>query len=188
MAKKKVIIKKQPEDSKKKDKKKAVKAERVKGKKSKKKAVKIIKEEKSSKKIKPQLTEEESERTSEEIDALELDEVTDEISAFDEETSDIEKEVLASEEEIEEEIQEERIYTVPLAKEFMKTKNWKKTKKAVKALKQFVIRHMKPEAELVYLSQEINERLWENGIKNPPRKIRIRAVKTVEGLVRVYLA
>ena len=47
---------------------------------------------------------------------------------------------------------------------------------------------MKPEAELVYISQEINERLWENGIKNPPRKIRIRAVKTVEGLVRVYLA
>ena len=70
----------------------------------------------------------------------------------------------------------------------MKTKNWKRTKKAVKALRQFAVRHMKPEADMVFISQDVNERLWENGIKNPPRKIRVRMTKSVEGLVRVYLA
>ena len=177
MAKKKKIIKKQPDEIK--TKKKAIKKEKVKGKKSKKKAKLSVEQE---------IIDAETEKTSEEIDALELDEVSEEISAFEEETSDIEKEVLASEEEFEEEIQEERIYTVPLAKEFMKTKNWKRTKKAVKALRQFAVRHMKPEGDFVFISQDVNERLWENGIKNPPRKIRVRMTKSVEGLVRVYLA
>ena len=177
MAKKKKIIKKQPDEIK--TKKKTVKKERVKGKKSKKKAIVSVEQE---------ILDAETEKTSEEIDALELDEISEEISAFEEETSEIEREVLASEEEFEEEIQEERIYTVPLAKEFMKTKNWKRTKKAVKALRQFAVRHMKPEADMVFISQDVNERLWENGIKNPPRKIRVRMTKSVEGLVRVYLA
>ena len=183
MAKKKKIIKKQLDE--KKTKKKTIKKERIKGKKSKKKAKATIEQEIIDKK---ELIDAETEKTSEEIDALELDEISEEISVFEEETSDIEREVLASEEEFEEEIQEERIYTVPLAKEFMKTKNWKRTKKAVKALKQFAVRHMKPEADMVFISQDVNERLWENGIKNPPRKIRVRMTKSVEGLVRVYLA
>jgi large subunit ribosomal protein L31e len=124
--------------------------------------------------------------TSEQIDSLSIDDVAQELSTFEEEPSDIEREITAAEEEFEEEIQEERIYVVPLAKEFMKSPNWNRTKRAVKALKKFVTRHMKPEA--LYLSQEVNERLWENGIKNPPRKIRVRVTKTVEGLVRVFLA
>lgn len=181
MAKKKVIIKKQLDE--KKAKKKTIQKERIKGKKSKKKAKATFEQEIIDKN---ELID--AEKTSEEIDALELDEVSEEISAFEEETSEIEREVLASEEEFEEEIQEERMYTVNLAKEFMKTKNWKRTKKAVKALRQFAVRHMKPEADMVFISQDVNERLWENGIKNPPRKIRVRMTKSVEGLVRVYLA
>ena len=186
MAKKKVIIKKKPDAEDKKVKKKAVRPERIKGKKSKKKSTIAIPEEVIERQTQKKLTKEDSEKTSEEIDALEIEDVAEDLSTFEEETSDIEKEVIASEEEFEEEIQEERIYTVPLAKEFMKTKKWKRTKKAVKALRKFIERHMKPEG--LYIAQEVNERLWENGIKNPPRKIRIRAVKTTEGLVRVFLA
>ena len=164
MAKKKVIVKK-----------KATPEVEVKKKDSKKKKV-------ASKKI----TKEESEKTSKKIDELSLDEVADKIDAFDEEPSELEREVQASESEFDEEIAEERIYTIPLAKGFKKAKNWKRTKKAVKILREFIDRHMKPEA--VYISQEVNERLWENGIRNPPRKIRVRVTKTVEGLVRVLLA
>ena len=85
-----------------------------------------------------------------------------------------------------EEIQEERIYTVPLARGFMKAPKWKRSKKAVKVLREFVTRHMKPED--LYIDPEVNERIWENGIKNPPRKIQVRITKSEEGLVRVFLA
>jgi large subunit ribosomal protein L31e len=128
----------------------------------------------------------EDKETSEQIDSLSIDDVTQELSTFEEEPSEVEREISAAEEEFEEEIQEERIYVVPLAREYQKAPNWNRTKRAVKALRKFVTRHMKPEA--LYLSQEVNERLWENGIKNPPRKIRVRVTKSVEGLVRVFLA
>ena len=127
----------------------------------------------------------EDKETSEEIDSLSIDDVTQELSAFEEEPSEVEREISAAEE-FEEEIQEERIYIVPLAKEFQKAPNWNRTKRAMKALRKFVNRHMKP--EVLYISQEVNERMWENGIKNPPRKIRVRVTKSVEGLVRVFLA
>ncbi|MHA1775356.1 MAG: 50S ribosomal protein L31e [Promethearchaeota archaeon] len=94
----------------------------------------------------------------------------------------------SEEEEFEEEIQEERFYVVPLAKKgFEKAPRWKAAKKAIKVLQKFLTRHMKPEGP-VYISPEINERIWENGIKNPPRKIRVRVTKSVDGIVRAYLA
>ncbi|MBN2156352.1 MAG: 50S ribosomal protein L31e [Candidatus Lokiarchaeota archaeon] len=124
--------------------------------------------------------------TSEQIDSLSIDDVAQELSAFEEEPSEVEREISAAEEEFEEEIQEERIYTIPLAREFQKAPNWNRTKRAMKVLRKFVTRHMKPEA--LYISQEVNELLWENGIKKPPRKIRVRVTKSVEGLVRVFPA
>ena len=145
----------------------------------------MAKKKTTSKKDTPEVSSEEKE-TSEQIDSLSIDDVAQELSTFEEEPSDVEREISAAEEEFEEEIQEERIYVVPLAKEYMKAPNWNRTKRAVKVLKKFVTRHMKPEA--LYVSQEVNERLWENGIKNPPRKIRVRVTKSVEGLVRVFLA
>jgi large subunit ribosomal protein L31e len=145
----------------------------------------MAKKKTTSKKETSEVSSDEKE-ASEQIDSLSIDDVAQELSTFEEEPSEIEREITEAEEEFEEEIQEERIYVVPLAKEYMKSPNWNRTKRAVKALKKFVTRHMKPEA--LYLSQEVNERLWENGIKNPPRKIRVRVTKTVEGLVRVFLA
>lgn len=195
MAKKKVIVKKSKEDLEKEEvakkaAKKEIKEERVKGKKSKKKqSEKTEKPAKSKKKSsKKKLTKEESEKTSGEIDALSIDEVAEELDVFDEdETSDLEREVQLEEQEFEgEEIQEERIYTVPLAKKYRTAPNWNRTKKAVKVLREFMDQHMKP--EVLYISPEVNERLWEDGIKKPPRKIRVRVTKSVEGLVRVFLA
>ena len=118
------------------------------------------------------------------VDAFDLEEAP----VSEEELSEIEQEIKEAETEFEEEIQEERYYVVPLAKKgFEKVPRWKRSKKAIIVLREFLTRHMKPEGD-VYISQELNERVWENGIKNPPRKIRVRVTKSVDGVVRAYLA
>jgi len=140
----------------------------------------------SGKKSKKSTKSAEESKTEEKVDAFNLDKVP----AADAEAkpSDVEAEVEGEEEaKTEEEIQEERFYVVPLAKGYMKGPSWCRTDKAIRVLKAFVGRHMKPEGD-VFVSQELNERLWENGIKNPPRKLRIRVTKSVDGIVRAYLA
>ncbi|MDF1538157.1 MAG: 50S ribosomal protein L31e [Candidatus Thorarchaeota archaeon] len=86
----------------------------------------------------------------------------------------------------EEEIIDERIYTVPLRKAYWTGSRLKRANRSVRILQKFVERHMKPEAILI--QPEVNEKIWERGIQKPPRRIRIRATKNDENLVRVYLA
>ena len=83
-----------------------------------------------------------------------------------------------------ENIVEERVYTVPLQGAW-KVPSWRRTPKAMEIVRGFIMRHMKPET--VKLTKELNERVWYKGIRNPPRRIRIRAVKDEEGVVTVYL-
>jgi large subunit ribosomal protein L31e len=78
---------------------------------------------------------------------------------------------------------EERTYTVPLSKTRY-TPYYKRTPRAVQLIKNFFTRHMK--AERVIFTKELNEALWENGIRNPPRKVKIRATKDDEGNVTLY--
>jgi large subunit ribosomal protein L31e len=80
---------------------------------------------------------------------------------------------------------EERTYTVPLSKTRY-TPYYKRTPRAVKLIKGFFTRHMK--AEKIIITKELNESLWENGIRNPPRRIKIRATKDDEGNVTLYPA
>jgi large subunit ribosomal protein L31e len=99
----------------------------------------------------------------------------------------------------EEEIVEERTYTVPLSKAWIMPPN-KRTPRAVRILKAFIIKHMKlgakketetgeeEEPGKLVISNEVNERMWTRGIEKPPRKIRVRAAKDKEGNVTVYLA
>jgi large subunit ribosomal protein L31e len=79
----------------------------------------------------------------------------------------------------------ERSYNVPLRKEYMKAPNWKRTPKAVKALKQFIQRHMK--SDDVLIGKYANLLLWKNGIKKPPHHIKVNAVKDDKGTVKVEL-
>ncbi len=65
----------------------------------------------------------------------------------------------------------ERTYIIPLRKEFIKAPRNKKAKKAVKAIKEFLKKHMK--VETVKLGPRINEEVWKNGIENPPSKIKV---------------
>lgn len=99
----------------------------------------------------------------------------------------------------EEEIVEERIYTVPLGKAWIVPAN-KRTPRAVRMLRSFIVKHMKLEAKKegeteeeeepskLVINNEVNERMWARGIEKPPRKIRVRAAKDKEGNVTVYLA
>jgi len=47
---------------------------------------------------------------------------------------------------------------------------------------------MKIDEDSLRISNEVNEHLWKRGIQKPPRKIRVRAVKTAEGIVTIRLA
>ncbi len=86
----------------------------------------------------------------------------------------------------EEEIIDERIYTVPLRKAYWAGSRLKRANRSVRILKEFVERHMKPEELLI--QPEVNEEIWARGIQKPPRRLRIRATKNADNLVRVYLA
>ena len=98
-------------------------------------------------------------------------------------------------EQFDEDIVEERFYTIPLRKVWISPRK-KRAPKAGRIVKSFVIKHMKvrteadeeEEAEKLVISNEVNEKLWSRGIEKPPRKIRVRVVKDKEGVVTVLLA
>ena len=73
----------------------------------------------------------------------------------------------------------ERTYNVPLRKEFMKSPRWKRTKKAVKALREFAAKHMK--SDKVKVGKYVNLELWKHGIKNPPHHVKVNCTKDEEG-------
>ncbi len=89
-----------------------------------------------------------------------------------------------AEEENKEEITEERFYVVPLSRAYMRPPK-KRAKRAIFLLREFFKRHMK--AEEIVVLPEVNEYVWERGIESPPRKIKIRATKSLEGTVTLYL-
>lgn len=102
-----------------------------------------------------------------------------------EELKEAEKEEKPEAKKPEEEIVEERLYTIPL-RITNYVPRWKRTPRAVRFVREYVTRHMKPENLLIM--PEVNEALWERGLKKPPRRIRVRAVKTLDGDVKLYLA
>ncbi|RZN69392.1 MAG: 50S ribosomal protein L31e [Candidatus Methanolliviera hydrocarbonicum] len=84
-------------------------------------------------------------------------------------------------------VEEERIYTIPLRKAFLKAPRWKRSNKAIKEVRKFLARHMKTSEEKVYLDASINEKIWERGSQKPPSKIRVRTIKSEDGEVETEL-
>ena len=76
----------------------------------------------------------------------------------------------------------DRIYTVPLGRAWVYPKQ-RRSKRAVNILREFAIRHGK--TEQIKISEEVSEKIWERGIRHPPRRIKVRLVKDKEGLVTV---
>ena len=68
-----------------------------------------------------------------------------------------------------------REYIVNLRQEVIKAPRFKRAKRAVKALKEFVKRHLR--VEEVKISNELNNYIWNRGIRKPPTKFKIVAKK-----------
>ena len=75
----------------------------------------------------------------------------------------------------------ERVYNIPLRKEFHKVPEYKRSKKAMRAIKEFLVKHMK--SDKVKLTRFLNTKIWEHGIKNPPHHVKVIAKKDEEGNV-----
>ncbi len=69
----------------------------------------------------------------------------------------------------------EREYVIPLRKEFMKVPRYRKSKKSIKAIKEFISKHMK--VEEVKIGSYLNELVWSRGPKNPIPRVKVKTRK-----------
>ena len=84
----------------------------------------------------------------------------------------------------------EREYVIPLREKVRVVPRYKKTNKAVKTVKEFLVRHMKVrdrDLSKIKIDKYLNEALWFRGIRKPPHKIKVKAVKEGE-IVRAELS
>lgn len=79
----------------------------------------------------------------------------------------------------------ERVYTVPLRRFWLYTPKYRRAKRAVNALKDFMMKHMK--ATEVKIGKYANQEIWKRGIKSPPHHIKVEAKKDDKGIVMVEL-
>lgn len=90
----------------------------------------------------------------------------------------------------EKKIELEREYVIPVRKRILKVPRYKRAKRAVKTIKEFLARHMKVEGRdtrKVKIDMWLNEEMWFRGIKNPLTKIKVKA-KKIDGIVYAELA
>lgn len=84
----------------------------------------------------------------------------------------------------------EREYIIPLRRKYQHVARYKKTPKAIKIVKEFLVRHMKVydrDLNKIKIDRYLNEYLWFRGIRNPPFKVKIKVYKEGE-IVRAELA
>jgi len=79
----------------------------------------------------------------------------------------------------------ERVYNIPLRRETLKVPPFKKANKAVKAVRQFISKHMK--SENVVIGKYLNLKIWNHGAKNPPHHVKVNAAKDDKGKVFVEI-
>jgi large subunit ribosomal protein L31e len=84
----------------------------------------------------------------------------------------------------------EREYVIPLRKRILKVPRYKRAKRAINTIKDFLAKHMKVEGtdtRKVKIDMYLNEEMWFRGIKKPQTKIKVKA-KKIEGIVYAELA
>lgn len=87
---------------------------------------------------------------------------------------------------------EEMIFTVPLRKVKMIPRT-RRAPAAIKLIRAFLIKNVKNDDERIteddiWIDETLNEKIWERGIQKPPRKIKIKVVKTEDEIFEVKLA
>jgi large subunit ribosomal protein L31e len=68
----------------------------------------------------------------------------------------------------------ERIYTINLGKVLLSPNN-QRAKRAINMIREFATKHMK--SENIKIEEEVSHLVWARGIRNPPRKIRVKITK-----------
>jgi large subunit ribosomal protein L31e len=79
---------------------------------------------------------------------------------------------------------EEKIFVIPLGRS-KKAARHRRARSATKIVREFLKRHTGSNS--ISLDAALNQKLWERGIKKPPSKIRVKAVKDDDGLVNASL-
>ncbi len=103
------------------------------------------------------------------------------------------------------ELMQERLYTIPLRK-LHKVPRTRRAPVAIRMVEDFITRHMKPERDgevlttsyealrgsgeekQLFIDPPVNQYIWSRGIEKPPSKVRVRALKFEDGSVVVHLA
>jgi len=83
----------------------------------------------------------------------------------------------------------EREYVIPLRKQVNKVPRYKRANKAIKTIKEFLVKHMKirdGDLKKIKIDKYLNEEVWFRGIKKPPQKIKVKVIKEGD-IVRVEL-
>ena len=81
----------------------------------------------------------------------------------------------------------ERTLTINIRREILKVPKYKRAKKAVTAVREFLQQHMKATQENVKIGKHLNLKIWEHGIKNPLTRITVLAKKDDKGIVTAEL-
>ena len=74
----------------------------------------------------------------------------------------------------------ERVYTIPFYPKLNSTPRTKRAPRAMRLIKEFLSRHLK--SDDIIVAEEVNEY-----IQKPPRKITVRAVKSDDDVIEVFL-
>ena len=76
----------------------------------------------------------------------------------------------------------ERVYTINLGKALI-SQSQHRAVRAINMIREFARHHMK--VEEIKIEEDLAHQVWAKGVRNPPRKIRVRMSKTDEGYVLV---
>ncbi|MFP3872148.1 MAG: 50S ribosomal protein L31e [Candidatus Natronoplasma sp.] len=81
---------------------------------------------------------------------------------------------------------EERIMNIPL-REVKKSPSSKRASRAMQIVRKHVANHMNVPQQDVWIDSSTNEAIWSKGIKKPPSKIKVKAIKFEDGIVEVSI-
>lgn len=85
----------------------------------------------------------------------------------------------------------ERTYIIPLRRSWLKVPEYKRANKAVKAIKEFLVRHMKVydrDLKKIKIDIILNNEVRFRGMRKPPAKIKVKASKFDNDIVKAELA
>jgi len=77
-------------------------------------------------------------------------------------------------------------YIIPLRREWLKIPRYRRAGRAIKAIKEYIAKHMKvPDrnTKLVRVDMYLNQEVWFKGRKSPPAKIKVKAHKEGDTII-----